>query len=114
MQELLREAMEAGACGFSAQLLGQNSVQRDYDGTPMITDIMAKEDLYAFGSVLAELGYGSIQCAGPSQKTTENLAKSSGGAVASSQLGLDSIPPELRQRIYRVYFEDYCRFGYSA
>ena len=37
-----------------------------------------------------------------------------GAAVASSQLGLDSIPPELRQRIYRVYFEDYCRFGYSA
>lgn len=35
-------------------------------------------------------------------------------AVASSQLGLDSIPPEIRQRIYRVYFEDYCRFGYSA
>ena len=69
MKRLLRESMEAGACGFSAQILGQTSVQRDYDGTPMITDTMAKEDLYAFGSVLNEFGRGFMQVAGPSRKT---------------------------------------------
>merc|ERR1719456_1417826 len=70
MKRLLREAMEAGACGFSAQILGKTSAQRDYDGTPMVTDTMAKEDLYAFGSVLSELGRGFIQVTGPSIKTT--------------------------------------------
>merc|ERR1719230_1187344 len=81
MQEMLREAMEAGACGFSAQVAGKTSVQRDYDGEPMVTDTMSKEDLYAFGSVLAELGEGFIQVAGPSMKTTENLARASGRPV---------------------------------
>ena len=31
MSALLGEAMDAGACGFSAQILGPDSVQRDYD-----------------------------------------------------------------------------------
>merc|ERR1719262_1610203 len=61
MKQLLRDAMEAGGAGFGAQILGSTSVQRDYDGTPMITDTMAKEDLYAFGSVLAEYGMGYMQ-----------------------------------------------------
>jgi len=82
----------AGACGFSAQVAGNTSVQRDYDGTPMVTDTMAKEDLYAFGSVLAELGTGFIQVAGPSQKTTENLAKASGRPVL-----YNAIAPEVDQ-----------------
>merc|ERR1719238_1988213 len=73
--------MEAGSGGFGAQILGATSVQRDYDGTPMITDTMAKEDLYAFGSVLNEFGRGMIQVAGPSIKTTENLAKASGRPI---------------------------------
>merc|ERR1719487_2643150 len=81
MQQVLREAMEAGACGFSAQILGKTSVQRDYDGEPMVTDTMSKEDLYAFGSVLSEIGRGFIQVAGPSMKTTENLARASGRPI---------------------------------
>jgi len=81
MKRLLREAMDAGACGFSAQILGKTSAQRDYDGTPMVTDTMAKEDLYAFGSVLSEVGRGFIQVTGPSIKTTENLARASGRPI---------------------------------
>ncbi len=54
MSALLGEAMDAGACGFSAQILGSDSVQRDYDGTPMITDIMAPDDLIAFARVVRE------------------------------------------------------------
>merc|ERR1719261_2054734 len=73
--------MSAGAAGFGAQVLGSTSVQRDYDGTPMITDTMAKEDLYAFGSVLAEYGRGYMQVTGPSRKTCENLAKASGRPI---------------------------------
>jgi len=81
MKEMLREAMEAGGGGFSAQILGETSIQRDYDGTPMVTDTMNKEDLYAFGSVLSELGRGFMQVTGPSMKTTENLARASGRPV---------------------------------
>jgi len=81
MKDLLRDAMNAGAAGFGAQVLGATSVQRDYDGTPMITDTMAKEDLYAFGSVLAEFGRGYMQVTGPSRKTCENLAKASGRPI---------------------------------
>jgi len=89
MKQLLRDAMAAGAAGFGAQILGQTSVQRDYDGTPMITDTMAKEDLYAFGSVLAEFGAGFMQVTGPSMKTTDNLAKASGRPIIYNALAPD-------------------------
>jgi len=32
--------MDAGLCGFSIQRLGPNSVQADFDGSPMVTDTM--------------------------------------------------------------------------
>ena len=64
MREILREAMEAGACGFSTQRGGEDSIQRDYDGTPMITDIQPKEDVLKLASVLGEVGRGFIQGAG--------------------------------------------------
>lgn len=35
MQRRLNKAMDAGACGFSIQRLGEHSLQADYDGTPM-------------------------------------------------------------------------------
>merc|ERR1719456_2120091 len=54
--------------------------------------MMSKDDLYQLGSVLAELGTGSIQCAGPSTKTTENLAKASGRPVI-----YNAIAPEVDQ-----------------
>src|SRR5262249_26511647 len=47
MQRLLHEAMDAGARGFSAQRMGPKSIQRDYDGTPMVTDIMHDETMLA-------------------------------------------------------------------
>jgi len=92
MKRILREAMDAGACGFSAQVAGETSVQRDYDGTPMITDTMAKEDLYAFGSVLSECGRGFMQMTGPGFKTAENLAKASGRPVI-----FNAVTPEVDQ-----------------
>jgi N-acyl-D-aspartate/D-glutamate deacylase len=46
MVRLLQEAIEAGACGWSAQRSAPGTgfdVQRDYDGTPFATDLMSKE-----------------------------------------------------------------------
>jgi N-acyl-D-aspartate/D-glutamate deacylase len=61
MQRLLDEAMDAGACGFSIQRLGKNSLQADYDGTPMPTDCMADEDILALADVLRRRDEGFIQ-----------------------------------------------------
>ena len=52
MQRLLHEGMDAGLCGFSIQRLGPNSMQADFDGTPMVTDTMCDEDILALAEVL--------------------------------------------------------------
>jgi N-acyl-D-aspartate/D-glutamate deacylase len=61
MQQLLTQAMEAGACGWSAQRTGEHAIQADFDGTPMVTDTMSEADLMAFADVLARCGEGFIQ-----------------------------------------------------
>ncbi len=61
MQRLLEEAMDAGARGFSAQRMGPRSIQRDYDGTPMVTDIMHDETMLALGEVMTGRNGGFIQ-----------------------------------------------------
>lgn len=61
MKRLLNQAMEAGACGFSIQRLGANSLQADVDGTPMPTDCMADEDVLALAEVLRDRDEGFIQ-----------------------------------------------------
>ena len=48
MQSLMREGLAAGGCGWSAQLGTEAEVQRDYDGSFMITNTMAEEDLGHF------------------------------------------------------------------
>lgn len=63
MCRLLEQSLEAGGCGWSAQRLGDGytSVQRDYDGTPMSTDLMSDETCFAFAEVLRRRGEGFIQ-----------------------------------------------------
>ena len=63
MCRLINEGMDAGGCGWSAQVNGPQSVQRDYDGTPMITDLMTEVEMLAFARVLAERDEGSIELA---------------------------------------------------
>jgi len=61
MRRLLNEAMDAGACGWSAQRLvpdGPSAVQRDFDGSPMNTDIMHDETCIEMAKVLGERGDG--------------------------------------------------------
>jgi N-acyl-D-aspartate/D-glutamate deacylase len=106
MKRLLHEAMDAGARGFSAQRMGPLSIQRDYDGTPMVTDIMHDETMLALGEVLFERGDGFVEYTyaalgeegvpiGPAgigyanprvQEHVEALARISGAPVIFNQL----------------------------
>ena len=63
MCRLIHEAMDAGACGWSAQVLGINSIQRDYDGTPMITDMLSEHEILTFAKILADRDEGFIELA---------------------------------------------------
>ena len=64
MVEIIDEAMAAGANGWAAQrLLGNASVQRDYDGTLMISDIMSDEFYLALAHGLRKHDRGHIQFA---------------------------------------------------
>ena len=78
MAAILGAAMDAGACGFSAQVQGEGSPQRDYDGTPMITDTMSEDDLVSFAKVLRAKGRGFMQSIGMSRELTEKLCEVSG------------------------------------
>ena len=63
MCRVLGEGLDAGGCGWTAQVLGPTSIQRDYDSTPMITDLMTEEEILAFARVLGERGEGTIELA---------------------------------------------------
>lgn len=60
-RKIVNEAMDAGACGWSLQHLGRTSIQPDYDGSPMVTDIMDEDNILFFGKLLAERNEGFIQ-----------------------------------------------------
>jgi len=61
IRQIINEAMDAGACGWSLQHLGRTSIQPDFDGTPMATDIMDEENILFLGRLLAERNDGFIQ-----------------------------------------------------
>ena len=61
MKRLINEAMDAGMMGFSVQRFGEHSLQADYDGTPMPTDIMPDETLLEFSELLGDRAEGFIQ-----------------------------------------------------
>ena len=59
-----RSSMKAwtrGCADFSIQRFGVDSVQGDYDGTPMVTDTMTDEDILNLARVLRERDEGFIQ-----------------------------------------------------
>jgi N-acyl-D-amino-acid deacylase len=89
MAALLAEGMEAGACGWSAQLNGViGNVQLDYDGTPMVTDCMTERELIAFAKVLRRLGRGVVQTTG-SLPASAVVARESGQPVIWNALLAD-------------------------
>ncbi|MGE0824019.1 MAG: amidohydrolase family protein [Candidatus Binatia bacterium] len=74
MRRLLAEGMDAGLCGFSIQRLGRHSGQADYDGTPMVTDTMADDDILNLARVLRERDEGFIQITQATSHIKEDLA----------------------------------------
>ena len=111
MARLLGEAMDAGAGGWSAQRLKPSSganVQRDYDGTPMVTDVMHDETCLVLGRVLRDRNDGFIQLtmAGSASDPAESsrhyevLAAESGRPILYNVLQpFDSMPDLHRNRI---------------
>lgn len=64
LAQMLHESMDAGGCGWSAQRLpptGPAAVQRDWDGTPMPTDMMNDETALLFARVLGQRNQGVQQ-----------------------------------------------------
>jgi N-acyl-D-amino-acid deacylase len=61
MARILDEGMDAGLCGFSIQRLGPNSVQADFDGSPMVTDTMCDEDILNLARVLRRRDEGFME-----------------------------------------------------
>ncbi|KPM54226.1 aminoacylase [Frankia sp. R43] len=89
MCALLVQAMEAGACGLSAQILGDvGNVQLDYDGTPMVTDLMSERDIRAFCQALGSLGRGVAQVTSPLE-TAAFMARESGRPIIWNALLAD-------------------------
>ncbi len=74
MQRLLNEGMDAGLCGFSIQRLGPDSVQADFDGSPMVTDTMCDDDILCLAEVLRERDEGFIQITQAAGRIKEDLA----------------------------------------
>ncbi|MGH8005656.1 MAG: N-acyl-D-amino-acid deacylase family protein [Candidatus Binatia bacterium] len=109
MCRILNEAMDVGGCGFSAQRLGNGfiSVQRDYDGTPMVTDTMADEDVLAFAEVLAKRKEGFIQLTQASEdfekdmRFYDRLAEVSGRPILFNATAVRDDRPSLHRRTMR-------------
>ena len=122
MCRLVHEGMDAGACGWSSQVLGTTSSQRDYDATPMITDMMTSEEILTFARVLGERGEGFIELAyretgeegqvleEPIRNMFEQVAEASGRPVLyQSVTALSNNPEQHRERLR--WLEDCSRRG---
>jgi N-acyl-D-amino-acid deacylase len=74
MARLLDEGMDAGLCGFSIQRLGPNSVQADFDGSPMVTDTMCDEDIFNLARVLRRRDEGFMEITQSTGNARHDLA----------------------------------------
>src|SRR6202795_614355 len=116
MKRIIGEAMDLGACGWSAQRFGENSVQADYDGTPMVTDLMHDETALEMAKVLGERNEGFIQMSyiptssryeGDAQDHTEKhfeeLAIASGRPILYNAIAInDTYPERFRQQLHWI------------
>lgn len=110
MCQILDESLQAGGCGWSVQRLGDGftSVQRDYDGTPMVTDIMGDDECLAMAEVLRRRGsHGHIQIT--QSKTNiyedmafvEKLAEVSGCPVLFNAIAVNNYHPHQHRRLLK-------------
>lgn len=111
MCRLIHEAMDHGACGWSAQRFGKNSVQADYDGSPMVTDLMHDETALELARVLGRRNEGFIQMSyipdasryeGDAQDHTEKhfeeLAIAAGRPILYNAIAINDAYPERFRR----------------
>jgi N-acyl-D-aspartate/D-glutamate deacylase len=81
MCQLVLEGMEAGGCGWSSQIAGDMfNVQLDYDGSPMVTDMMTEREVVAFSRALRRIGRGTTQITGQLE-TAALIARESGRPI---------------------------------
>ena len=86
LRRLLREAMQAGASGWSAQRMEEGSgadQQKDFDGSPMVSDVMHKETCYELAREIGSFSRGFIQLTaackgGGTTAFCEEVAKAAG------------------------------------
>jgi N-acyl-D-aspartate/D-glutamate deacylase len=105
---LLNEALDAGACGWSAQRMlptGPAAVQRDFDGTPMPTDVMHDDTCRAFAKVLRQRNDGFMQMlliSGDNARDKafyEEMAEISGRPMIMNVVQAFDHRPELHRRV---------------
>ena len=125
MCRLVHEGMDAGACGWTAQVHGETSNQRDYDATPMVTDLMTHEEILAFAQVLSERDEGSIELAYRQRNEKgelaeaetfdffEQVAKTAGRPVLFQLVQAYSGDPEHHRRLIR-WLDSCSRRGISV
>jgi N-acyl-D-aspartate/D-glutamate deacylase len=107
MQRLLDEGMDAGLCGFSIQRLGPDSVQADYDGSPMVTDTMCDADILALAEVLHRRDEGFIQITQATGNVKgdltflETLAATAGRPILHNVIVAARKNPEVHRRSLR-------------
>jgi N-acyl-D-amino-acid deacylase len=103
MQRVLREAMDAGACGWSAQRATPGSGldgQRDYDGTPFVTDLMSDKTALALAEVLADYDRAVLQTLvsgvtpEDGARHVEELARASKASVIYNIIATDTRNPD--------------------
>ena len=98
LQDMLHEAMDHGAIGFSLTQQGDSNGHVDIDGTPMPTDSMPVENAYALADALGERGEGCVQilCDSPFadyRHVAEEIATRSGRPIISNLVApFDPIP----------------------
>ena len=105
---LLEQAMDAGACGWSAQRMqptGPAAVQRDFDGTPMPTDVMHDDTCRELAKVLRRRNEGFMQMlliSGDNdrdQRFYEEMAEISGRPVLMNVVQAFDHKPEIHRRV---------------
>jgi N-acyl-D-aspartate/D-glutamate deacylase len=104
---LVHEAMDAGACGWSAQRMvpdGPAAVQRDFDGSPMPTDVMHDETCRELAKVLRARNDGFMQMlyvSGDNAKDRafyEELAEISGRPMIMNVVQAFDDKPQIHRR----------------
>ncbi len=104
---LFNEALDAGGCGWSAQRMlpeGPAAVQRDFDGTPMPTDVMHDDTCRELAKVLRRRNEGFMQMLMVSgdnnrdQRFYEEMAEIAGRPMIMNVVQAFDHRPEIHRR----------------